>query len=523
MRLLCLLALASPPGDAAARVVLVGVDGGSWNVIDPLLEKGELPSLARIRDRGVTAGLAAVEPVNSPTVWTSIATGRSPEAHGVTYFFTTRLSIRVPTVWDRLSAGGRRVGLYEYLVTWPPASYPGGFVIPGWIRRDDAIRPPDAFERAGVSPFIYSVVGVGGPDEFVSLTRRELAEKPSRWNRLADAFDLDVGAVSFYALDAVSHRFWHASFPGDYPDGAPAAEDRHRDVVPDTMRRIDRAIGEVADALGPDDTILVVSDHGFRADTDGVRRTWETDGSAIVRAAGVDPAREGFSVVSGWRQVTVRVHPGPVGRRDATLDRLVDLFGSITTADGAPLFRTEILDMAERPPEARRSIRMRMRQWLVRLFLWWYDIELDENAHAYLFALPDAKVLDALPPTARVSVPGSDVRLRAGALFTANDFTGTHDPIGVFLAAGGPIRAVPGRGSLSVLDVAPLLLYLAGAPIPDDLEGRLAEEWIRADWLAAHPPVVVPAPDPGVPTELRDPVESDARLRDRLRALGYLE
>lgn len=65
---------------AEPRVVLIGVDGGSWNLIDRAWRRGELPELRALARRGVQAELATVEPTNSPTVWTSIATGwvRSP-------------------------------------------------------------------------------------------------------------------------------------------------------------------------------------------------------------------------------------------------------------------------------------------------------------------------------------------------------------------------------------------------------------------------------------------------------------
>ena len=92
--LLCAATLLANP--ASARVVLVGVDGASWSVIDPLLAAGELPSLAAMSKRGITAELETVEPLNSPTVWTSIATGRSPDAHGVTDFLDSSISVQVP-------------------------------------------------------------------------------------------------------------------------------------------------------------------------------------------------------------------------------------------------------------------------------------------------------------------------------------------------------------------------------------------------------------------------------------------
>ena len=89
-------------GSAPARVI--GIDGGSWNVVDPMLESGELPNLQRLINRGGSAELDTVEPIISPVVWTSIATGRSPEAYRVTDFFSTRAMIAVPTIYERLAA-----------------------------------------------------------------------------------------------------------------------------------------------------------------------------------------------------------------------------------------------------------------------------------------------------------------------------------------------------------------------------------------------------------------------------------
>jgi predicted AlkP superfamily phosphohydrolase/phosphomutase len=68
---------------AAPRVVLVGVDGASWPVIDGLVAEGKLPNLAALSERGVEARLETVEPVISPVVWTSMATGQPPEVHGI--------------------------------------------------------------------------------------------------------------------------------------------------------------------------------------------------------------------------------------------------------------------------------------------------------------------------------------------------------------------------------------------------------------------------------------------------------
>jgi predicted AlkP superfamily phosphohydrolase/phosphomutase len=508
--------------EGKARVVLVGVDGGSWNVIDPLLEKGELPHLEGLRDRGVTADLETVEPVNSPTVWTSIATWRFFNDTATTEIYTTRLSIQVPTTWERMAGLGLRVGLYDYLVTWPPADLPGGFVIPGWIRRDEAVTPPGVFERAGVDRYVYSADG-RSPDEYVALTRREVAEKPGRFVRLADAFELDVAAISFYAMDVTSHRFWHAAFPEEYPDGAPPSEPRHRTVIHDTLRGVDRAIGEIAAELEADDTIVVVSDHGFEADTEGLRRIWSIDADALFAAGDLVPERDAFTIVSGWGRITVRVHPGAFEEQEAVLERVVAFLESVRTGGGEPLFTAEIVDIAARPPEATRSLRARVRQWVVGLYLWWYSVRLPKAAHSYVFALPREEPFEAIYPGGTVVVSGN--RMSPDDLFAPNDFSGTHDPVGIFLAAGGPVMHDPERGRLSVLDVSPLLFYLAGSAVPDDLDGHVPEGWIEPAHLASRPPTHAPAARfAGVAARPAPGEEgTDEHLLERLRSLGYVE
>ena len=108
-----LFALAPFTVGASGRVVLIGVDGGSWNLLDPGIQSGELPHLAALIARGVSADLDTVEPVISPTVWTNIATGRTPEAHGVRGFSSDSNRAKVPSVFERLAAQGMRIGLYD--------------------------------------------------------------------------------------------------------------------------------------------------------------------------------------------------------------------------------------------------------------------------------------------------------------------------------------------------------------------------------------------------------------------------
>jgi hypothetical protein len=506
--------LAAP---ARAKVVLLGIDGASWNVIDPLVAAGELPNFAALLARGASADLATVEPVLSPVVWTSIATGVAPEVHGISSFLTSRFDLRVPTVFDRLAAAGVKVGLYEYLVTWPPPSLPGGFVIPDWLRRDDTTWPPDVWTRAGVAPYRVDRDVAVEPERLAVDLLEEVVRKPDIWLRLTKTFEPQVGAMGIYAVDGASHRFWREAYPNG--DGGLPAEGS---VLRRLMRELDRLLGRVAAALGPGDVLLVFSDHGFQAGEP--HSIWVGRTRRRLAPAGLDPARDHFTLIREWGAIAVRVHPGPFEARDAVLTRLEEFYGSIRDAQGAPLYNVVVLDAVERPPGRTRPLLTRLRQLAYRgLARWRFGVRFEEAAHGWLVALPEEETLARLWPDGPVSLAGET--LPAHQVVFQEAFDGDHHPTAVFIAAGGPLRAHTQRRALSVLDLAPLLFYLAGQPIPDDLEGELPRDWIDPAHLAAHPPRSVAAAE--VPGLARSPAAPAAGVDDamleRLRALGYVD
>ena len=491
-------------------MVLVGIDGGSWNLIDPLLASGELPRLAELIERGVSAELEAVDPLISPAVWTSIATGRRPEVHGVTSFFADRRAIRVATAWERLAAAGVRVGLYDYLITWPPRQLPQGFVAPGWLRRDASVAPIDLFARAGTPRYVYEVVDAGSLDDVVAATERELMEKPRTWNRLAEAFGPRVGAVTFYALDVISHRFYHTAFPGDF-DPVPATAPRFAGVVASTLRGIDRAVGEIAAELDAGDDIVVISDHGFRAEPEVVRR-WGFDDSWLLAKSGIEPQRDGVSVINAFIHLSLAIEQD-AAEPEAVLRRLETLVAAIRSTRDEPVFRLEVIPDLE---QARASGRP---EWMLDV------VAHNQPADAVAFVLPIPEVLDRLWPDGEIEL--GDERYPLSAFAAPHDFTGDHHPTGIFIAAGGAIGPRAERLRLSVLDIAPLLFYLVDQPIPDDLEGRLDETLIEPRRLDRRPPRWAAADEmPGLPEQpaALTPADraGDPEVERRLKALGYL-
>ena len=517
------------PVRALPEVLVIGIDGASWNVIDPMLAEGELPHLARLIELGGSADLETVEPVTSPVVWTSIATGRSPEVHGVTDFFSTRATIAVPSIYERLAVQGKRVGLYDVLMSWPPQPLPDGFVVPGWLRRDETTWPPDALDGTSVFRTVYQAKPSNR--DYLEQARREIREKAGSWAQLDQRFEPEVGALTFYAVDATSHRYWHASFPDDFEGETLPFADDERNAVQKTMRGIDQSIGALTAGLDLEgrDSVIVVSDHGFEAQEES-GNVWITRFEKLLAKHDLVPGRDGFTLVSTFFAVSLRIAPGDFAERDRLIEKLTALLDSYRTVDGDPILLTSVLDVAERPAGMERSFWNRSYQCLViRLMDWAFDTKLDPTAQAMIVALPRRGRLEPLWPNEEIMVDGE--RTPLSRAIHLQRFNGTHHPTAVFIAAGRGIGRQPERGRLSVLDIAPLVAYLADTPIPDDLEGSLPDGWIDDAHRRAHPPRVIAAEDlprlsdmeGGADAEGTGSGSEDPELVEKLRALGYIE
>ncbi|MDH3215072.1 MAG: alkaline phosphatase family protein [Candidatus Krumholzibacteria bacterium] len=135
-----------------SQVVFIGIDGASWEFIDPLIEQGQLPNLARIKREGAYARLRSIPCYVSPPSWATMLTGYLPYKTGVyTYGKWDRsrrefssvnaADVEVPSIWDVASQGGRRVGVFNIPMTYPSRTVRGAMVS-GMLTPIDMGEPP---------------------------------------------------------------------------------------------------------------------------------------------------------------------------------------------------------------------------------------------------------------------------------------------------------------------------------------------------------------------------------------------
>jgi predicted AlkP superfamily phosphohydrolase/phosphomutase len=231
------------PEPSGRRLLLVGIDGGRWDLMEPLIAKGALPHLARLRSRGRWGVLESTPVPESAMAWTSMRTGVNPGKHGVFIFYSPDTQRR--SYWHLLGDHGLR----SIVVAVPKASPSRplhGVLVGGWTFRKELVYawPPELqqhLERTGFDPGLVYVRNTGYFREHMRLKTDVTIE-------LLEHLAWDHAFVVYEYSDTVGHLFGL---------NTPEYEEVYRDV--------DALVGRLLEHVPRDTTVLVVSDHGWAA------------------------------------------------------------------------------------------------------------------------------------------------------------------------------------------------------------------------------------------------------------------
>jgi predicted AlkP superfamily phosphohydrolase/phosphomutase len=262
----------------STRVLVIGLDGLTFDVINPLLDAGRLPNLARLRAEGLAAPLHSTYPDTSAPAWTSCRTGVNPGKHGLFSFwrvvdyewvFMNSADLQVPAVEHILSRQGRRVCTINVPITYPPQPINGavisGLPTPG---PDSNFTYPaglrdELLDRVGVCP----VDGFGAIDDATPIRLlRQLYERHRRRRDVAryllTSEHWDYFMAVFTVSDKIQHAFWRARarlLQGDTNE----LVQRFGPAIDECYELLDETVGVLLAEAGDEATVLVISDHGF--------------------------------------------------------------------------------------------------------------------------------------------------------------------------------------------------------------------------------------------------------------------
>jgi predicted AlkP superfamily phosphohydrolase/phosphomutase len=267
-----------------ARAVVFGVDGLTFRVLHPLIERGELPHFQYLQQNGCEAVLEAKYPPFTPPAWTSLATGLKPAKHGVFDFwdFTGEQGpalVHPPkllthrkdgkALWNIMSEFGKKVLVINVPMTYPPEPV-NGIMISGYMTPDtttsftfpasvkeELFRVVPAYEID--LPLTDKTVGTGAKKwRVLDATLRMTENRFKLMEYMLKEKDWDFCFLGFVGADRIQHRLW---------DEITSLDTRTNEYY----HLLDDGLGRILSLLGPGDCLYVVSDHGFQ----GVNRAFE--------------------------------------------------------------------------------------------------------------------------------------------------------------------------------------------------------------------------------------------------------
>jgi predicted AlkP superfamily phosphohydrolase/phosphomutase len=531
-----------------SRTLFIGLDGATFTVLDQLTQEiaGEgitMPFMRRVLQNGFRTVLRSTPHPLTPPAWTSIMTGRSPGHHGVhdfvrfddrghEVFFTLYDSrdIRTETIWSIASRHNMTVASLNFPMMAPVFKV-NGSLVPGfvsWKHLRLNVYPPALYGRLkaieGFDPKKLAWDFERESQVGEVMTQAELEAwvnshmpREEQWFQIARTLlendDPDLFAVMFDGTDKLQHQVWHVLDPSRLAEGLNEDDRRLRKMVLEYFRTLDSYIERLVQLAGPNAQVFFASDHGFTGAQYVFRvngflaergyLSWhKTDGSAAEKRR-----EDANFAYLDWTQTTAYC---PTPSSNGIVIRVARKPGDPgISPDQYEAFRARLIDhlMSMKHPETGGPF---IREILSR----------DEVfVGAARDAAPDLTLV--LHDYGFVSV-----RNRRPILEKRRLIVGTHHPDGIFLAAGKGIEMCSAESTMAITDVAAVLLYSLGIPIPEDFEGRVRDEIFSADHLMRFPVQY------GAASRNRDELEKPEgtvsahdkeKILDQLRALGYLE
>lgn len=477
------------PDKVDAKLVIIGLDGATWHLIDHL----GLPNFQALQTQGTRSILESREPMFSPLLWTTMATGQPPEVHGIHGFRVRGDQAAYARWWEIAHDQGLRVGVYKWLVTWPPedlsqtaeqaaARVPeradgdfyardvdqgrAGFNVPAWLAPSPETWPTDLSfikelelsrrlkrkKYQGARPsWKLALDGIAHGLRWSTVlaatdwTLRERfahprpEERALRLQLLRVQMDRDVfihalhmhrpdvASFSMYATDALGHTHW--GFMDSCNTGTGPC-DELADALPAAYRQADDVIGQIADAVEDTTTIVIVSDHGFRA--------MDARDAGRFFAPKTEHLKQRLEAEVGKVDISKQGHKMTVALLDEDLDaekgKLVTFLQGLSQGStGQPFYTWEDV------PDAPRAVGLTLA---------------DERI--------DAGRIDT-------DTVGGEPLSDYAELTDA--YTGEHDKDGIMLVRGPGIPRGTVHEPVPMLDLAPTLLALMGVPAAIDMPG----------------------------------------------------
>lgn len=535
------------------KLLIAGLDGATWDVLQPLLDVGQLPTLANLINKGGQYTLQSTWPPISSAAWVTMMSGMNPGRHGVYDFRNLNLShysahderlanansYTVLTLFDYLSHHGLTCIAYQVPMTYPPR--PGqGYLISGYPTPDHRkayTYPPELADLLG-ELFTHSPdqIGASSPAGQSQIYQRYMKTMTDNLIRLSDEIEWDVLMFVNGATDGAQHRFFKFVQPG-FPGVSDEDRTRYGHLLDEIMVAADAELGRLLAHLPDDVQVIVMSDHG------GIPRptkafnlnAWLVEQGWLAKKAGVASSgrKQGQQFIEWAKQrlpigdwVKKRL-PGRVKER---ITHLRSGTGSIDWLR-TQAYRVKLshpvegvhLNVVGRQPEgiiSQADYSALRDEIMARLAERPEIVEVHPReaifAGEHVHNAPD--ILLKLRPDfdGGADLDGVVTEIPAGWL---KAISGYHDFNGILVPAGTAFQPANLPQTPTLADLTPTILHLLDLPIPHNMDGHVLSPLFTQRRVVRYGEPLAQQVD----TADRLSAEEEAGIAEALRDLGYIE
>jgi predicted AlkP superfamily phosphohydrolase/phosphomutase len=542
------------------QLIIIGLDGATFDLIKPWAADGKLPTLARLMQDGTHGNLeSTLPPVTSPA-WPTFMTGKNPGKHGVFDFIRPRAGsfdmvnasqIHGKLLWEILSEAGYSVGVLNVPITYPPRKV-NGYMVPGLLSPDqgktvypiDFLKPYEAeLGKYRLTPNVQ--YKPGNEAEFIADIH-DLIDTQLRYAlRLMQDHPTDVLMLHFLASDNGSHALWRFMDKSHPRHNAKLAE-KYGDALLKLYQHLDQAVDQVNSAISNPHSTIVMSDHGFGPlhRTINLNILFLEKGLMFLKPKlftrlrywafrhGLTPAGV-YKVLSklGLQNITARV--SRKARNDVVGKFLGfdDVDWSKTIAYSMGHVGQIYINLKGREPfgsvEPDRYIEAR--QQVIDALNTLIDpdtgqpmvdriIPREEAAHGpYLDQGADLHLILDNYKTIAFPLFATEGRVLTPQI---RGDSGCHRLYGIFIGSGAAFEKGAEVSSARIIDLAPTILHILNLPVPADMDGCVLSAALTPELRSRATQFSDVAHSDQAQVDLSD--AEQAEVEERLRALGYL-
>ncbi len=550
------------------KVLVIGLDGVTFDLLGPWIQAGELPNLQKLISQGASGKLRTTLPPISSSSWSSFLTGVNPGKHGLVDFvypgadsykvsMINAASRRTRALWNWLNDAGYKVGLLGIPTTYPPEPVDGfmisGFLAPG--PESEWAYPSELKQelKAELGEFLLS------PDERYRSSQRldrfldDLVASVE--NRTQAALYLmrnkpwDLFAVVYWDTDMVQHETWRLLDP-DHPRHDAGEAAAYREKILAFHRKVDADVGRLLSEVDSDTLVVIMSDHGFGPvhsffltnnwlSSIGLlqfkRNPWTAFKRLLFRL-GYTPLKmfrlaKALGMASLRRKVRFQQKSGLLNRVFLSFD---DVDWSRTRAFSIGSFGQVYVNLAGVRPQGIVQPGQEYQELLERLVREAQALRDPRTGEPLIERVYRREEIYSGPYIARtpdliVQPRGWEYMAFGHADFGSNKLvesiiglSGHHRPDGVLILAGAGVKPGMQLEGASILDLAPTILHAMNVPVPQEFDGRVLAEAFTTSSPLAQPVTYSPSNLYKDGTSEPDLSDQDMeQVQEKLRGWGY--